>query len=163
MGIQIGYRQRQIETLQLPKIAIPPRVILRAVADHTGISQDTMAAKTRRKEVVMARHMAMYLLCTMTEATLERIGQMFGDRDHTTTLHARDKIQHLIVTKKDVATRMEYLREVITGEHDKMISTRMEAVLSINKPNTRRSDGITRRPAAEYSNSGHLNLLKRLA
>jgi chromosomal replication initiator protein len=67
-------------------------LIKRVTSDFYGIKLDDMTAKTRTKEIAMARQVAMYLTRTMTTASLPKIGEEFGGRDHTTVMHACDKI-----------------------------------------------------------------------
>jgi len=63
-------------------------LILQYVSDHFGISIYQMKAGTKKREVVAARHCAMYLIKTFTAFSLKSTGQMFGGRDHTTVMHA---------------------------------------------------------------------------
>ena len=55
-----------------------------------------MRAKNRTKAVAFPRQIAMYLARQLTHASLAEIGRAFGGKDHTTVLHAVDKIQTLL-------------------------------------------------------------------
>jgi chromosomal replication initiator protein len=55
-----------------------------------------LSAKTRRKEIVLARQVAMYLSRKILEEPLKEIGSNFGGRDHTTVIHACQVIENII-------------------------------------------------------------------
>jgi chromosomal replication initiator protein len=65
--------------------------IQRAVAAHYYLSTDDLEGRRRRRTIVLARHVAMYLCRELTEASLSEIGEAFH-RDHTTVLHAVRRI-----------------------------------------------------------------------
>jgi chromosomal replication initiator protein len=66
--------------------------IQQVVANYFKIKQDDLIAKKRTRNVTYPRQIAMYLCREMTETSLPRIGEIFGGRDHTTVIHAHDKI-----------------------------------------------------------------------
>ena len=68
-------------------------VIKKAVAQHFDIPLETLKAKTRIARVVLARQVAMYLARELTDASLVGIGSFFGNRDHSTVLHACAKVR----------------------------------------------------------------------
>ena len=70
--------------------------IQRKVGDFFGIKQSDMKAKSRTKAVAFPRQVAMYLSRQLTHASLAEVGRAFGGKDHTTVLHAVDKIQTLL-------------------------------------------------------------------
>jgi len=55
-----------------------------------------MKSRSRRREVSFPRQIAMYLATQLTEMSTTQIGEAFGGRDHSTVVHARDKIRELI-------------------------------------------------------------------
>jgi chromosomal replication initiator protein len=67
--------------------------IQRVVAEYFNISTHTMRIKKRTKQLAFPRQIAMYLSRELTSAPLTEIGGFFGGRDHTTVLHACDKIE----------------------------------------------------------------------
>ena len=90
--------------------------IVQAVAEYYQISLDAMCGKQRDKHIVMPRQIAMYLLRQETEASLLEIGQLFGGRDHSTVLHACEKIDREVninpsLRREIVAIREQLLRE----------------------------------------------------
>lgn len=74
-------------------------LIQRKVAEYFDIRPSDMTAKRRTKNVVYPRHLAMFLSREMTSLSLPEIGEQFGGRDHTTVLHAYEKMKK--VFKKD--------------------------------------------------------------
>lgn len=72
------------------KITIP--VIQRVVASYFNLRPDDLRAKKRSRNVALPRQIAMYLCRELTDTSLPRIGEAFGGRDHTTVIHACEKI-----------------------------------------------------------------------
>ncbi|MDA1353350.1 MAG: chromosomal replication initiator protein DnaA [bacterium] len=70
--------------------------IKRQVSDYFSIDYDILCSKQRTKEVAYARQVAMYLARELTNVSLPKIGENFGNRDHSTVMHACDKIKTLI-------------------------------------------------------------------
>jgi chromosomal replication initiator protein len=70
--------------------------IERVVADYYKLKGALLRSKKRNKEIAHARHVAMYLARTLTNASLPQIGKNFGDRDHTSVLHACNKIKGMV-------------------------------------------------------------------
>jgi len=77
---------------------------MQTVADYYSISVADILRQTRRREITVPRQIAMYLTREMTNLSLPQIGQVFGNRDHTTVLHGCDKIASMV---KDSSTGME--------------------------------------------------------
>lgn len=67
--------------------------VQKIVADYYSITQDELISHKRSRNISYPRQIAMYLLRDMTDMSLPKIGGDFGGRDHTTVLHAIDKIQ----------------------------------------------------------------------
>ena len=63
-------------------------IILSAVSESTGVSITEIIGDKRSRPVVDSRHLAMYLARELTDSSLPKIGERFGNRDHTTVLHA---------------------------------------------------------------------------
>ena len=78
-------------------------LIQRVVAEYFEIRPSDMTAKRRTRSVAYPRHVAMYLAREMTTLSFPEIGEQFGGRDHTTILHACEKIKKDV--KKDQKTR----------------------------------------------------------
>ncbi len=78
-------------------------LIQRKVAEYLNIRLSDMTAKGRSKSIAFPRHVAMFLSREMTDLSFPELGEHFGGRDHTTILHACDKIKKDI--KKDQKTK----------------------------------------------------------
>ena len=92
------------------------RQIAQAVAEYYRISLDAMCGKQRDKHIVMPRQIAMYLIRQETQISLIEIGQLFGGRDHSTVLHAYEKIEremnlNVTLRREVVAIREQLLHE----------------------------------------------------
>jgi chromosomal replication initiator protein len=79
---------------------LTPMIIKSAVASYYGLSEESLSAKRRDQHIAFPRQVAMYLSRTMTDWSLPKIGDVYGGRNHTTVLHAHDKIEELL--KKDI-------------------------------------------------------------
>src|SRR5690606_1893494 len=66
------------------------------VAEYFQIDVSDLKAKKRTKNITVPRHVAMYLCRELTEASLPKIGESFGGRDHTTVLHACDRVREMM-------------------------------------------------------------------
>ncbi|MBX3006430.1 MAG: chromosomal replication initiator protein DnaA [Melioribacteraceae bacterium] len=85
------------------QVNISVELITKIVCDFFGVEENKLREKNRRKEVVMARQIAMYLAKTLTKSSLKTIGLQFGGRDHSTVIHAQTTVEELI--KKDMQAR----------------------------------------------------------
>jgi len=95
------------------KSFIDIELIKKVTADYYSIKLDDMSAKTRTREIATARQVAMYIARTMTSASLPKIGEEFGGRDHTTVLHAFDKIEEEVKTNREVEEAVKAITETI--------------------------------------------------
>lgn len=85
------------------KVNVTIETITNIVSEVLNIAENKIRDKTRKKEIVMARQIAMYLSKEMTKASLKTIGLHFGGRDHSTVIHACTSIEDSIV--KDQALK----------------------------------------------------------
>ena len=77
---------------------INPKHIISSCAKNFNIKTGDLTGKSRKKELVEARHITAYLLLTEGNLPLEEVGRLLGGRDHTSIMHARDKIHTLFST-----------------------------------------------------------------
>ncbi len=93
--------------------------IQRCVAQFYGIEPDLLSAKTRKREAVTARHLAMYFCKELTSHSLKSIGNRFGGRDHSTVIHAcravRDRMELEDAFRDDMAGARERLERYTPG------------------------------------------------
>ncbi|HCJ01818.1 MAG TPA: chromosomal replication initiator protein DnaA [Clostridiales bacterium] len=91
--------------------------ITEVTCEYFGIKQSDICGKKKTKELVEPRQMAMYLVTTiLPEIPLASIGQYFGGRDHTTVIHARDKIQQKITEDIVYKKRVEDIKNLVLNK-----------------------------------------------
>ena len=76
--------------------------LLAEIALILGFSVDALRGKSRQRPLVTARQMAMYVFRELTDLSYPSIARLFGGRDHTTVIHAVDKIQRLMKERKQI-------------------------------------------------------------
>ncbi len=91
------------------KKEITVEAIQNLVSQHFGIRLSDMKAKKRTRAIAYPRQIAMYLCRQLTDHSLPRLGEAFGGRDHTTVLHACEKIEKEIASDRELATLIETL------------------------------------------------------
>lgn len=101
LGVASGNRPLTIDWIQ------------EVVASHFGLRADEMKTKKRTRSVAFPRHIAMYLAREMTDASLPRIGEEFGGRDHSTVIHACDKIKSELEVDPSLSAMLRELSERI--------------------------------------------------
>jgi chromosomal replication initiator protein len=87
--------------------------IQRVVARHYSVSRTELVSARRTRTVVKPRQVAMYLAKIMTPRSLPEIGRRFGNRDHTTVLHAVRKIELLAKDDNKLEQELELLQRLI--------------------------------------------------
>jgi chromosomal replication initiator protein len=98
------------------KRSITPQRIVRAVADYYGVNLDQLRSSKRDKAIVVPRQIAMYLIREETDISLLRIGAELGGRDHSTVLHAYDKIARELAENDEMRREVSAVREMIYSE-----------------------------------------------
>ena len=72
--------------------------IQQLVADHFSVPVDKLAGETRKRQIVIARQLSMYLAKNLTDKSLKAIGERFGGRDHSTVIYSCKTVQDLLDT-----------------------------------------------------------------
>ncbi len=85
--------------------------ILRIVSRHYGVSKSDLLSQRRHRSVVWPRQIGMYLAKHLTARSLPEIGRRFGDRDHTTVLHAIRKIEGQMNADARLRDELEELKK----------------------------------------------------
>ena len=88
--------------------------IQKVVSDYFDLPIDLMKSKTRKREVVQARQIAMYFSKSLTKSSLANIGMHCGGKDHATVLHACRTVNNLIDTDKKFRSYIEELEKKIS-------------------------------------------------
>lgn len=87
--------------------------ITKIVCEYFNVDENKVREKNRRKEVVLARQIAMYLSKLLTKSSLKTIGLHFGGRDHSTVIHAFNSIEEMIKTDDNIKEAVEFLKNKI--------------------------------------------------
>jgi chromosomal replication initiator protein len=87
--------------------------IQRVVSKHFNVSKADLLSARRTRTVVRPRQIAMYLSKQMTPRSLPEIGRRFGNRDHTTVLHAVRKIEEMVTADRALFDELENLKRQI--------------------------------------------------
>jgi len=95
---------------------LAPERIIDAVCEYYTISKQDLVGRKRNKEIVEPRQVCIYLMWSLLTIPLSTIGQVFS-RDHTTIIHARDKILDQVKnhppTKKVITEITQRIREYV--------------------------------------------------
>ena len=87
--------------------------IQKAVADYFNITVDNLKSKKRTADINNARQIAIYLCRMTTEETTTRIGLEFGNRDHSTVLHAIEKVSKDVKTNEELKNQLAEIKNKI--------------------------------------------------
>jgi chromosomal replication initiator protein len=88
---------------------ITAAMIMAVTAEYFAVTIDDLTGTSRSRVLVGARQMAMYLCRELTDLSLPRIGEKFGNRDHTTVMHAERKIRAQMAEKLTVYNQIAEL------------------------------------------------------
>ncbi|MFD3522759.1 chromosomal replication initiator protein DnaA [Streptomyces sp. NPDC058653] len=83
--------------------------IMAATADYFGLTVEDLCGSSRSRVLVTARQIAMYLCRELTDLSLPKIGAQFGNRDHTTVMHADRKIRALMAERRSIYNQVTEL------------------------------------------------------
>lgn len=83
------------------------------VADHFKVGKDKLNSNSRKREIVIARQISMFLSITFTKLSLKMIGEKFGGKDHSTVIYSRKAVQDMMDTDKVIKATVEELEKKI--------------------------------------------------
>lgn len=98
------------QTNQNSQRDISPRHLVSTCAKFYKIKTGDLCGKSRKKDLVHARHTTAYLLINLLNLPLEKVGDILGGRDHTSIMHARDKIHTLFSTNPQFQKELNLLK-----------------------------------------------------
>ena len=98
------------------KRQVTPERITRAVSDYYGVQIEALKGQKRDKAIVVPRQIAMFLMREETDVSLLRIGAELGGRDHSTVLHACDKINREMGINDELRRELAAVRELIYAD-----------------------------------------------
>lgn len=95
------------------KVNISIDYITKVVCEFFEVEENKVREKNRKKEVVLARQVAMYLSKKLTKSSLKTIGLHFGGRDHSTVIHAYNNIDKMLFDDSKLKENVDTLRNKI--------------------------------------------------
>lgn len=96
---------------------IAPVDIITNTAEYFKLTVDDLYGSSRSQAVATARQIAMYLCRELTNLSLPKIGQLFGNRDHTTVMYANKKISELMKERRSIYNQVTELTNRIKQNH----------------------------------------------
>ena len=87
--------------------------IIKVVADHYNVKQDELFNKKRTQNIAFPRQVAMYLCRELADLSYPRIGELFGGRDHTTVIHAYEKISNFKSSNLAFQNELQEIIEIL--------------------------------------------------
>ncbi len=95
---------------------VTPETVLKAVAQHFELSVEELKGPCRRQDIVLARHMAIYIIRQHLGESWKRIAQRLGNRDHTSIIHGYRKMEKLLELDYEVSAHYQVnLRNLSLG------------------------------------------------
>jgi chromosomal replication initiator protein len=91
--------------------------ILSTVTKHFGVQLSQLHSKRKLKSITLPRQVAMHLARKLTNLSLEEIGGFMGGRDHTTVMHADEKIRNLRKQDRNISATLRKLETTIKKQH----------------------------------------------
>lgn len=102
-----------IKTTTRPKRNVSVKHVISRISEFYNVDEASMYAKTRRREVVRPRQIIMFILREDFHLSYPAIGSMFGGRDHTTVIHACEKVRNGITVDEDLRVQIEEIRGML--------------------------------------------------
>lgn len=96
------------DTIECQK-EVTPQLIMDVVAEHYNISVSDIISKKKNKEIANPRQICMYLSRKYTDYSLQNIGKIMGNRDHTTVIHGHDKINKMLETDETLKSNLDII------------------------------------------------------
>ncbi len=94
-----------------PKKFLSPKKILKSVSEFYDINEKDLMHRSRKKDVVRPRQIAMYLMREELKSSYPSIGERFGGRDHTTVIHSCEKIGQELATNPEFQEELKAIRD----------------------------------------------------
>ena len=111
--LELGELKQLIKNSAKPAKSVSVKDVLKAISQFYEIDEESISDKTRKKEVVKPRQIAMYILREDYNISYPAIGAKLGGRDHTTVIHSCDKIKNDIKTNNQLAQELTRIRAML--------------------------------------------------
>uniref|UniRef100_UPI00260E7C4D helix-turn-helix domain-containing protein n=1 Tax=uncultured Dysosmobacter sp. TaxID=2591384 RepID=UPI00260E7C4D len=94
-----------------------PEAILAYISKYYGVEEDVIRGQIRVKDAVAARQIAMYLIRSMTNLSLDEIGKVFDNRDHSTVLYSIQQVEKKMKKEPAFAETVKEIKTNINSKH----------------------------------------------
>ncbi len=113
--IDLGMAMDVLQDLIPEKVsrAVTIREIIQATSESFDLDISELTGPSRRQPLARARQIAMYLCRDLTDLSLPKIGREFGGRDHTTVIHALERVKSLMQSDQDIFDRVNALSHTL--------------------------------------------------
>jgi chromosomal replication initiator protein len=113
--ITVSLAEEALRDLIKPEEPIDHNRIIKACAEHFGVTLKEITNGGRTKQLALARQVAMYVLRATMKLSLKEIGNLFGNKDHTTVMHAIKRVGELKTEDPAFDARLDKLLKGIRG------------------------------------------------
>lgn len=103
----------KIESVFEHKEPVTAEKITQVVSDYYQLPYSEVVGGNRDAKYVEPRHIAIYLICRKTTASLKEVGKLLGGRHYSSIIHARDKVMGYIDTYPDFKMKVEHIKSII--------------------------------------------------
>jgi chromosomal replication initiator protein len=103
------------ESPSITNLNVKPKDIIRTVSAHYKVTTAQLCGPKRSRPLVDYRHIAMFLLYKDLGLPYIQVGQEFGGRDHTSIMHAVEKIESQLETSDELMTSLSAIRASLSG------------------------------------------------
>ncbi len=108
-----GAKKILVQYLAAPKKFSSPRKIIKAITEFYEVSEKDLLTRSRKKDFVRPRQIAMYLMRQELKSSYPSIGDKFGGRDHTTVMHSYEKIAEEMKTNPELEEELRLIKDRI--------------------------------------------------
>ena len=104
---------QMFSTISKENRSVTPEKIIEIIAKYYKLSKSEIQGKSRKKEIVLARHISMWMIRNITNLTYKEIGKIFKDRDHSTVMASIEKIDYQLKVNEVVKDALKNIKEKI--------------------------------------------------
>ena len=115
MSTELAMKALSDSTPDARRVLVTRDDVITAVLDYFGVGKKELAGRSRTREIVVPRQVAMYLLRAETDASLIEIGGELGGRDHTTVLHGIRQVEKSIASDAALRAHVHAIRELLVA------------------------------------------------
>ncbi len=112
--VTVELAEEAMKGLVTTQVPVDKEIIIGTTADEFGVQASDLKGSRRTKQLALARQVAMYLMRRKLDLSLKEIGFCFGGRDHTTVMHAIDKVEQLKTRDVSFCARLKKLHAGIS-------------------------------------------------